>query len=69
MKRKNCPYCTQNHYLCDQHLEYIIQERALEEAAETIEGIVHEVNNLYDRIDQLEKLLTMNGIPLPAEHY
>jgi hypothetical protein len=52
---------------CPLYDDYLIDETALQEAEELSHQNWLEINRLYNRIRQLEGILSRNGIDIPAD--
>ena len=65
--REKCP-SSANRY-CDIWIDYQVAQIALEEASELSHQNWIEIQQLYDRVCQLEKYIRDQGLPLPEEPY
>lgn len=63
--RKKCQYETSRY--CDIWIDYQVALNSLEEASELAHLNWIEIQNQYDRINQLEKYIRDHGLPLPEE--
>ncbi len=60
----DCPFHP-SHYPCEMELDLLILQEAERESLEFFSAMREELQFYLKRTQQLEKLLTENGIPLP----